>query len=269
MRRLPEPFAQGRTAEVYPYGESAVLKLFRPGIPVPLIEDEFRVGRRAREAGIATPLPLERLEIDGRQGIVFERIAGESMLAAMLARPERADGLVRQMADLHAAVHELDAPPGLPSQRGTLQARIREAQRLTEAEKEAALRRLDALPDAAKLCHGDFHPDNIMVADGAWIIDWMNGASGHPACDAARTMLLLRYGALPPGTPRELVSTVDALRQGLVRGYVTRYLERTGIQLREVESWILPLAAARLTERPPEAEQQTFVRLVKTQIGAE
>jgi len=51
---------------------------------------------------------------------------------------------------------------------------------MTAAER-AALREL---PDGEALCHGDFHPRNVIVdGDELTIIDWVDASSGPPAAD--------------------------------------------------------------------------------------
>jgi aminoglycoside phosphotransferase (APT) family kinase protein len=68
--------------------------------------------------------------------------------------------------------------------------------------REHAVRVLDALPDGDRLCHGDYHPGNVLVAaDRVGVIDWANAACGVPEADHARTVLLLRWADPLPGTP--------------------------------------------------------------------
>ncbi|QHT60805.1 phosphotransferase [Paenibacillus lycopersici] len=259
--------AYGQTAEVYAYGDARVLKLFREGIPSALAEDEYRICECVHEAGIATPEAVARIEIEGRQGIVFQRIAGRSMLQAIMHGALSADEAGAQMAALHAGVHRLDAP-AIPSQRGILAGRIREAPLLTEQEKRAIAERMARLPEDAKLCHGDFHPDNVLVSDSrAWIIDWMTGTSGHPAADAARTMLLLRFGSMPPETPADVVALINRMRQRLLDAYTGHYLRQSGLNRADIEEWFVPLAAARLVEWLPDEEKRELVRFVRDSLA--
>jgi hypothetical protein len=51
------PIAQGRTAEIYAYGEEKVLKLFFPTTPQDWIEKEIDTGRYIQE----TPLPVPKV----------------------------------------------------------------------------------------------------------------------------------------------------------------------------------------------------------------
>ena len=48
------------------------------------------------------------------------------------------------------------------------------------------------MPKHNKVCHGDFNPSNVIIAeDGTpYIIDWSHATQGNASADAARTYLL-------------------------------------------------------------------------------
>jgi len=70
--------------------------------------------------------------------------------------------------------------------------------------KESALKVLETLPDDDFLCHGDFHPDQIIMSKkGPIIIDWITATMGSPAADVAQSSLILRLGAPPAGRASE------------------------------------------------------------------
>jgi aminoglycoside phosphotransferase (APT) family kinase protein len=53
---------------------------------------------------------------------------------------------------------------------------------------------LDGLPDGDRLCHGDYHPGNVLQAAGRIaVIDWGAATRGAPETDHARALLLLRW----------------------------------------------------------------------------
>jgi aminoglycoside phosphotransferase (APT) family kinase protein len=57
---------------------------------------------------------------------------------------------------------------------------------------------LETLPDGSQMCHGDFHPGNVILTEfGPVVIDWMMATRGHPAADIARTRLLILFEDLP------------------------------------------------------------------------
>ncbi len=74
--RISQPIAEGRTAELYPWGEGKVLKLYHTGFPPEGVEHETRAARAIAAAGLPVPAAGEIVEIKGRRGIVFERVQG-------------------------------------------------------------------------------------------------------------------------------------------------------------------------------------------------
>lgn len=236
---------RGYTADVYAWGDGRVLKLFHPGPDRDRAEREFRVTRAVRAAGLPAPAVLGMVEVGGRCGIVCERIAGPSLVDHVQARPWAMFAAVRQLAELHARVHRCAAPADLPSQRDRIAARIDAAPGLPAAERDAARRRLAALPDGGVLCHGDFHPGNVLLAPGGpVVIDWGSAARGHPLGDVAFTVRLLRTARLPPWVPRPMHLLLGCTRPLLLRAYLGWYLRSAPGTRREIEAWQTPLAAA-------------------------
>ena len=66
---------------------------------------------------------------------------------------------------------------------------------------QARLSAISRTSDA--LLHLDYHPLNVMTANGALtcVLDWANATVGDPRADFARTVSLLRLAPLPPGAP--------------------------------------------------------------------
>ena len=83
-----ELLAEGRTAEVFAYGEGRVLKLDRPdwnGLSV----FEATVLEELADAGIAVARPHGTVTVDGRSGVVLSRVDGPSLLRGAQRRPAR------------------------------------------------------------------------------------------------------------------------------------------------------------------------------------
>ena len=248
------PLARGRTAEVFAWKDGQVLKLFFDWVPPVWVETEAKVSRLVYEAGLPAPAIEGLVEVNGRRGIVFERVEGPSMLGEWKSKPLILVRSARQLAELHAATHALVGAE-LPANRQRLEGSIRAAQALPAPMKEAVLSALARLPDGDALLHGDFHPDNvIMTARGPIIIDWMTATRGNPLADVARTSMLLGLAALPPGTRGRWV--IEAGRKLYHATYLRRYLELRPASREEIAAWRLPILAARLNENiAPEQAQ--------------
>jgi uncharacterized protein (TIGR02172 family) len=237
---------QGRTAEIYAWGDDQVLKLYRTGWPASWVEHEARISRMVSASGLPVPAVGGLIEVDGRYGLLFERIVGPSLVGQFATRPWTLARALRAFTGLHLAMHAR-VIPDLPSQREQLARMIAEASPVPDAVRAAALERLERLPAGNKLCHGDYHPDNVlMTRAGPIIIDWGTASSGHPLADVARTALLLQVGELPSShLNRWLLASARAFVR---RAYLRRYLRLGHSSERDLAAWRLPIAVARLGE---------------------
>ncbi|MGE5654204.1 MAG: phosphotransferase family protein [Bacillota bacterium] len=264
-----ELLAQGRTGEVYAWGESEILKLYLPGFPVYDVDHEYAISRLVHDHGIPTPYAMSRVEIDDRHGIVFERLTGRTMLHLMAADPMAVPAMARNLAELHYQIHQIRAA-GFPSRKRGLRRQIQSTAQLTGDEKSSILSALDALPDDSHLCHGDFHPDNVLIADGRpSIIDWMTGSAGSPASDVVRSCIIFMTATPPPGAPVAVEDLRTLLKRTLYREYLTRYLSLSGMGITELEQWLLPVAAARLAEGLPEVEKEQLLNTIRSKMAGE
>jgi uncharacterized protein (TIGR02172 family) len=251
---------EGRTAEIYAWGAGQALKLYRAGWPASWVEHEAEVSSAVAATGLPVPAVGRTLELDGRYGILFERISGPSLLRQFSARPWTLTQSLRVFTDLHLAMSK-QRISGLPSQREELARRIHEAPTVSEAIRAQALERLNQLPDGDGLCHGDYHPDNVlMTRNGPIIIDWGSASRGHPLADVAQTELLLQVGE-PPSSQmhRWLLSSVRTLVR---RAYIRRYLRLSPASARDLAAWRFPIAVARLGEGIVE-ESDKLLRLIE------
>lgn len=254
--------AAGRTAEILSYQPGQVLKLYREGMPRGMAEEEYQISLKVYNTGVTTPRPIRLAEHGTRFGVVYELASGITMLQAISVNPDILHEEAARMARLHLELHARDIH-GLPEQKTVLKNRIQHAPSLAEEEKERIVDYLMQLPEGSKLCHGDFHPDNIILGEKEWVIDWMTGMRGNPAGDVARTLVLLQMGTMPDGTPDEAVKKFDRMRKELVKEYTRQYIGSGSLSQTDVDAWRLPVAAARLTEWIPEAEKANLLALVR------
>ncbi len=97
--------ATGNTSDVYRWTATTVVKVLRPGIPRHWAVREAEITRAAHAAGLPTPAVDGIVDVDGRPGIVFERIDGRSMWDLMQATPSELPHMVESLVGLQASLH--------------------------------------------------------------------------------------------------------------------------------------------------------------------
>ncbi|MCY9659736.1 aminoglycoside phosphotransferase family protein [Paenibacillus chondroitinus] len=267
MKRI----AEGRTAEIFQEHHESVIKLYRSGFPKDAIIYEYEITKQVASLGISVPMVHELVEMEGRIGINFEYIEGKPLLQKMAEHPQELDDFAEILAEMHVTLHRCEVPAderGKPfrKQKEMLAHNIHQAPQLSTDEKHAILQILEALPNGNRVCHGDFHPDNAMVGEKRWIIDWMTGMVGHPAGDIARTLILFRYGTLPEAAPSHVKDQLQAMRERMGHVYFNYYLAHSNLQMDEIDQWMLPVAAARLTEWIPEEEKDQLRSVIRERL---
>jgi Ser/Thr protein kinase RdoA (MazF antagonist) len=242
---LGPPLAYGRTAELYAWQPGWLLKLFLPQYTMSGVQYEADVVRRVYATGLPIPAPGEIVTLEQRFGIPYERVDGVTMLSRLNDDPRQGDALIRQLGRLHAQVHT-HAVTTLPLQKVRLAGKI-EAADLPSALRSKALQVLADLPGEQRLCHGDFHPDNVLLTAGEpVIIDWNDATAGHPAADVARTLLLFRFGGMPEDP---LARQAEQARRALLRGlYLAGYGGQPALDAGLIQQWLIPVTAGRLAE---------------------
>jgi len=109
------------------------------------------------------------------------------------------------------------------------------------------------MPEGDRVCHGDFHPANVLVSGkDANVIDWMDASSGNPLADVARTTIIALGEA-------ESAEISNLLLKGFVKIFHSMYIKhyfhlRPGGE-EEYHRWLPIIAGARLSEGIPELEK--------------
>jgi aminoglycoside phosphotransferase (APT) family kinase protein len=256
--------AEGREAEIYAWEDGAVLRLFRDARSGAALSHERRAMAAARAAVPSVPAILGETEVDGRPGLIMERVDGPDLLTVLGSKPWRVWTIGTICGDQHARLHAAAAPPELASARESISLHAASVLPQLPAQiAEAASRVLAAAPDGGALLHGDFHPGNILMSSrGPVVIDWGNATRGDPHADVARTLLLVGGGALPPGTPLAVRAAARAARKIVRAAYLRAYRRVRPLDMRLVERWLFVRAVERLSESIEE-EQPMLLRMLE------
>lgn len=246
---------KGMTAEVYQWGKDRVLKLFLQGFSDERINYEAEVGCAVHEAGVPSPALYGIVDVDGRKGIIFQRIFGKSILRHVEGAPWKLDYFVQQMAGLHFKMHGHSADR-LPSQKERLASAINQSSEILGDKEKRVLTYLKSLPEGTSVCHGDLHFDNIIVSDNGLVaIDWANAYRGNPLGDVARTCLTISSPTMPLGTSNIMIMSYMYGKWLTLWGYLNEYKRLAQIKSEYIDAWILPVAAAKLREKIPGEEK--------------
>ena len=101
--------SEGRTADIFTWGEEQILKLYKPGFPQEMAEFEYQAALASEQTGYAVPKVYELVEVDGRPGIIYQRVTGETMIQVFNQAPYKVLQLSRTLAGLHLDMHQRTA----------------------------------------------------------------------------------------------------------------------------------------------------------------
>ena len=230
-----ELLAAGRMAEVFIIDDERVLKLDRQewnGVSA----FESDVIALVAEAGLPVARSHGIVTVDGRCGVLLDRLHGNSLLQVVLDTAEAGiDSLAEQFASFQTMINTT-VIEGLPDLVCRLRSEIEQSGLPSPLIREL-IELLTQLDDGTRgVCHYDLHPDNVIVTAAGWVvIDWLAAASGPPAADLARTLLLG-------------FQIADSRTVEFRRGVRRHGLRELGLIEANCDAWIRVAAAARLAE---------------------
>ena len=191
------------------------------------------------ETGLNIPKIHEVTVIDGKWAIVSDFISGKTLQQLMDEDPDNMDKYLDQFVDLQLEVNSKTCPL-LNKLKDKMNSKI------SQADLDATTRydlhtRLNGMPKHNKVCHGDFNPSNIIIAeDGTpYIIDWSHATQGNASADAARTYLLFCL--------KGETETADK--------YLDLFCKKSGTAKQYVQKW-MPIVAASQSVKGNEQERE-------------
>ena len=201
--KLDRIIAVRNNKTVYRDGELC-MKVFDESYSKADVLNEALNQARVEETGLNIPKVRSVTVIDGKWAIVSDYIKGKTLAQLMQENPDKKDEYLNLFVDLQLEVQSKTCP---------LLTKLKDKmnRKISQTDFDATTRydlhtRLDAMPKHTKLCHGDFNPSNIIIAeDGTpYIIDWSHATQGNASADAARTYLLFWLNGDITGADRYL-----------------------------------------------------------------
>jgi len=146
---------------------------------------------------------------------------------------ESAENYLNICVDMQQKFYALPADASvIGSMTDKLHHQIELTETLNRTQKNFLLKKLGSMIFEPRLCHGDFHPFNLILNDGTVsIIDWVDSSSCDIRADVIRTFLLLSEASVK-----------------LAEMYVHIYCRNTGLTRDEIFQWAPIIAAPRLSE---------------------
>jgi len=241
---LGEKINQGGTADIHARVPGQVVKLFKEGFPPWIGQQEARMTQEVFAAGVPAPEVFGEVTLDGRFGIVLGHLDGPT-----LRQFTRSDAVTYAqagaiIASLGLSVHRMSPPPEAFRLRGWMDTAFRLSDDIVPKQvASGVLALIDRLQQPGDgLCHGDIHPDNvIMTADGPRLIDWTFSIRAPAALDHALTHINLTEFALDVADDPKRPLAVNAAAQS----EYARLSGKPAAALKQaMETW-LPIAIVR------------------------
>lgn len=245
LKTLPL-IARGGQADIYDYGDGKVIRIPRRPQDYDRIRYEYTVYSSLAGSDIAAPQVHELIEVNDAPAIVMDRIGGVSMMDQIRRRPFLIRRKAVQLALMHLGVLKLNAACSITGGKEQAKYCINASSCLTDHVKGAVLGVLDHLPMGNFLCHGDFHPGNILHSDGRdYIIDWSGASRGDIAADVAHTYILLKVVPRVPGTGLFTYAAQKLLGSVMANAYLKCIMKSVSLPPAALSKWVLIKAAER------------------------
>lgn len=136
---------------------NAYCALFRPGWDQTEAQIEAQKAQAVHAAGLPVPAVNDVVMVDGRAGIIYERICGISLLELFSQKPWKVFSSARWLANVHRELHA-HCLGDLPSIAERMSARIERLEGVPQDIKRRLMEILARVTPGEVVCHGDFHP---------------------------------------------------------------------------------------------------------------
>ena len=237
---LNNPIIERETKTVYEDNGNTI-KLFVPNYSKSDILNEALNQARVEEGTDLNICKLREVTmIDGRWALVSEHIKGESLRDLMKKNPNKIEEYLNLFVDIQLKILSKKVPL-LNKMKEKYKSRITESDLFEDNTKYELLQRLAGMDDENKLCHGDFVPSNIIIAENGeyYIIDWAHVTQGNAEGDSATTYLHFCMN-----NEKELADK-----------YLELFSEKSQINKISIQKWIPIIAANQYIKQKPEEKE--------------
>lgn len=237
----------------------AMIKLYYDFVNDDELLREKRYSTEAVKLGIPTPLSGDLIDVDGRKGILFERIKTKTSFARALSNDHsRLDELAKDFAELAKNLHStLTNKTSFPDVKSVYKRYVDLFQDLTVEEKGKIKAFIDSVEDRDTCLHGDFHFGNaIITSDNRKLfIDMSDFSYGNPLFDLG-TMYFVTHNTLDDRAEKLFHSPRSVLLEFYEHFIHYYYPDKP---LEEVDSMLKPFAALTVIHFATKSKQQPWM----------
>lgn len=238
--------ARGGQADIYDYGGGKVIRVPRRPQDYDRIRYEYKVYLSLAGSNVAAPKAYDLVEVNEAPSIIMERILGTSMMDQIKKQPYLIRRKAIDLANMHLGLLRVSADVSITNAKDQAKYCIGKSRSLTEQTKQVLMDELEHLPGGNSLCHGDFHPGNILHRDGTdYIIDWSGATKGDVVYDVAHTYILLRVVPRAPGIGLLMHGIQKLLGKAMASIYLKTIMKSISIDPNQLSKWVLIKAAER------------------------
>ena len=256
----------GRTSDVFEYGEY-VLKLYKEFMEEGSAEREYYFSKLAFTDNIKTPEPKSIVYEQNRKGLIFQKINGKPLLKIIISNPLRIKKLLKIFVELQFKIHKIELNDSEYTFKDYLNKSIEKNHFMNNDDKAYIHKYIKKLPEGNHLCHGDFHPENVLIEnDEYYVIDWITGMQGNIAADVARTEMIIQNAEIPGNIPYIIKKIMQNFQKKLSQIYIKEYCKISGIKKEEICKWKLPIYIARLDEDNSKDEENRLLRFIEHEM---
>jgi thiamine kinase-like enzyme len=237
--------AQGGEANIYNFENDKILRVLRsPNGKT--FETEKRLFPILTEYNINVPTVYDYIEIEGLPAQVMQKVVGNTMLDQMQQHPLKMKQQIKRLAAMHAQLFDIQINCGLHSIENVFNYFISQPPCFDKKLIDFASNIMKELPINNYICHGDFHPGNILIQDDTcYIIDWSGAYRSNFVSDIAHTYLLMTHIPEIPGQSHIQHAIISFIGSYMAKTYLQEILKLKEFSLAEFSKWTVIMSLLR------------------------
>lgn len=219
-----------------------IVKVFKAEKPASDVFNEALNLARVTEAGVRVPKVLEVSQVaDGAWALSTEYVPGVTMRSLMdAAEGDEYTKLLEQFVDFQLEIQGTPAPELLKDQKTKIANMVGKVKEIDPSVRYDLQMRADRMAPGRSICHGDFNPSNVIVAeDGTlYACDWTHVTRGLAEADAAMTYILFKM-----------------YHEAHADEYLDLFSKKADVPKQKIHYWVPVMAAAELSRNRKDSEE--------------